>query len=50
MLWLPTRSIGGGGRLVLITALLHFLEMEPELELLGYVHNVDLPEGQMDAL
>jgi hypothetical protein len=35
---------------VLTTALSHFLELEIELELLGSGSNVDLTEGQLDAL
>jgi hypothetical protein len=35
---------------VLVTALLHFLELEAELELLGTGHNVALMEDQVDAL
>jgi hypothetical protein len=35
--------------LALVAALLHFLELEPELELLGSGHNVNLTEDQADA-
>jgi hypothetical protein len=49
MLRLPIGSIGGG-QLVLTASLSHFLELGPELELLGSEHNADLTEGQLDAL
>jgi hypothetical protein len=39
-----------GTRSVLAAALLHFLELGTELELLGSGHNVDLMVGQVDAL
>jgi hypothetical protein len=37
-------------RLALTAALLHFPELEVELELLGSGHNADLMEGHLDAL
>jgi hypothetical protein len=37
-------------RLALIAALLHFPELELELELLGSGHNADLTESHLDAL
>jgi hypothetical protein len=40
---------GGGGGLALTTALSHFPELEPEVELLGYGCNADLTKGQLDA-
>jgi hypothetical protein len=39
-----------GARLALIAALLHFLELEPELDLLGSGHSADLREIQLDTL
>jgi hypothetical protein len=36
--------------LVLTASLLHFPELETELEKLGSGRNVDLIEGQLDAL
>jgi hypothetical protein len=37
-------------QLAQIATLSHFLELLTELELLGFRHNVDLTEGQLDAL
>jgi hypothetical protein len=34
----------------LVAALLHFLELEPELQLLRSMHNVGLMEDKVDAL
>jgi hypothetical protein len=39
-----------GTRSALAVALLHFSELETELELLGSSHNADLTEDQVDAL
>jgi hypothetical protein len=39
-----------GTRSMLVAALSHFLELEPELELLRSGHNVELMEDQADAL
>jgi hypothetical protein len=36
--------------LALIAALSHFLELEIELDLLGFGHNADLIECQLDVL
>jgi hypothetical protein len=38
------------GKSALVTALSHFLELEPQLELLGSVRNTALMEDQVDAL
>jgi hypothetical protein len=35
---------------VLVAALSHFPELEPELELLGFRRDADLSDGQADAL
>jgi hypothetical protein len=37
------------GRLALTAGLLHFLELEPEVELLGSEYNADLMEDQLEA-
>jgi hypothetical protein len=41
--------LGGGGG-TLTVALVHFPELEPEMELHGSGCNADLTEGQLDAL
>jgi hypothetical protein len=38
----PPMGVHWGARLVLTAALSHFLELEPELELLGSRYNADL--------
>jgi hypothetical protein len=42
--------LGGGGGGTLTVTLVHFPELEPEMELLGSGCNADLTEGQLDAL
>jgi hypothetical protein len=39
-----------GARLALIVVLSHFLELEYELELLGYGYNADLTNDEMEIL
>jgi hypothetical protein len=41
-------SVGGGGS-VLTAVLMHFVELEHELELLGSRYNTNLTEGKLEA-
>jgi hypothetical protein len=41
---------GGGARLALAAVLLHFPELEVELDLLGFGYNVDLMSNEMEIL
>jgi hypothetical protein len=47
---LAANGVHLGARLALAASLSHFPKSGPELELLGSGHNVDLIEGQLDAL
>jgi hypothetical protein len=47
---LAANGVHLGARLALAASLSHFPKLGPELELLGSGHNVDLIEGQLDAL
>jgi hypothetical protein len=47
---MTTNGVRWGTRSVLATALLHFPELEVELELLGSWRNVDMIGGLVDAL
>jgi hypothetical protein len=47
---MTTNGVHWGTRSTLITTLLHFLELEVELELLGSGHNAALTEDQVDTL
>jgi hypothetical protein len=39
-----------GSRFVLVAAVSHFLELETELEVLGFGHSVDLIEDKLDVV
>jgi hypothetical protein len=45
-----SNGVHWGARLALTTALSHFPELKPDLELLGPGHNANVMEGQLDAL